>query len=920
MTSFIKEVLIDLQDKGYNFSELTFILPSKRAGVFLKKTLSELTHKTFFAPEILSIEEFVESLSGINYATNTELLFEFYDVYLKITPIDQIEPFDDFSKWAQLLLQDFNEIDRYLIPPNQIFDYLKAIKEINHWSLEENQTKYIQNYISFWSRLKEYYSLFNNQLLSKKKGYQGLVYKEAVENLEQYISIHTYKKIVFVGFNALNKSEETIIQEFLQQEIGLIYWDIDKVFIENSIHDAGLFIRKHKNNWAYFKKNNFNWVSNNYSSAKNIKILGVPKNIGQIKYIGEILETLEKKEGVINNTAIVLGDEGLLLPLLNSIPNQITNINITMGLPLSSVPLASLFNELFTLHKLKSNNYYYKDLIKILTHPFIRPLFDNSANNTINTVIDYIQTNNVVYLNLEKMKSLVLESHFDLIDLLFKSWDDNPKKAINKCLALILILKNSLNHNKQNNLLSLEYLYRFNEVFNTLQELNNTYKHIFSIKTLHGLYKDLLKNETLDFKGEPLKGLQIMGMLESRVLDFETVIIASVNEGILPAGKSTNSFIPFDVKIENELPTYKEKDAVYTYHFYRLLQRAKNVYVLYNTEPDVLIGGEKSRFINQLEIENIHSVEHPIVIPNSNTIEKKLKRISKTDAIIEKLKAVSNKGLSPSSLTNYIRNPIDFYYQKILNIKQFEEAEETVAANTLGNIIHKTLEDFYKPYINKVLSIEDIKLMLTKVEKSVTYNFKLFFKEGDLTKGKNLIIFEISKRYIQNFLQKELESIKKGDTIKILDLEKPITVNINISNIPFPIALTGNIDRIDEFNGVKRIIDYKTGQVKQGDVEIVNWGDLTTDYKKFSKSFQLLCYAYMLSLENAFNNPIEAGIISFKNLNAGFLKFALKDKNGPGAKKNQLISNETLIAFEKELKDLIKELFNQEIDFLEKEI
>ena len=222
----------------------------------------------------------------------------------------------------------------------------------------------------------------------------------------------------------------------------------------------------------------------------------------------------------------------------------------------------------------------------------------------------------------------------------------------------------SLDEDKGNNLLPLEYLYRFNQIFNTLETLNDTFSHINSVTTLFNLYRELIKSETLDFKGEPLKGLQIMGMLESRVLDFETVIITSVNEGLLPAGKSNNSFIPFDVKLENKLPTYKEKDAVYTYHFYRLLQRTKTAYILYNTEPDVLNGGEKSRFITQLEVEGKHDISSNVVATHVPSVEKKLRTVNKSPQIIETLDQVAKRGFSPSSLTNYIRNPINFYFEK----------------------------------------------------------------------------------------------------------------------------------------------------------------------------------------------------------------------------------------------------------------
>lgn len=918
MTSFIEEVIADLQKKDVDFSQLTFILPSKRAGVFLTYHLSKALHITIFAPEIISIEEFVESLTDLKYCSNTELLFEFYAVYLKITPKDQIEPFDSFSKWAQLLLQDFNEIDRYLIPTNHIFDYLKAIKELNHWSLAQEQTESVKNYIVFWTRLKTYYHQFKEHLIANKKAYQGLVYREAVNAIEPYVASNSTKQFVFVGFNALNKAEEIIIQELLQQDLASIYWDIDETFINNPIHDAGLFMRSHKANWSYFAKNSFNWISSHYKSDKRIEIIGTPKNVGQVKFIGELLERLQITQNSMQNTAVVLGDETLLMPLLNSLPRAIEAINITMGLPVKSIPLASLFEELFQIHKKQTLTFYYKDVISILSHQFIKPLLSSGIDNYSDQIIEHIQNNNIVYLSVEKLRSLA-KTKAQIINLIFDSWEDNPEKGIQQCSKLILIIKEFLDTEKSSNLLALEYLYRFNEIFNELKLLNSTYHHIDTISTLLSLYKELLKSETLDFKGEPLQGLQIMGMLESRVLDFETVIISSVNEGILPAGKSNNSFIPFDVKLENGLPTYKEKDAVYTYHFYRLLQRAKNIFIIYNTEPDVLNGGEKSRFITQLEIEKLHPIKHYIVSPKVPSLQSTLKTVLKTNDMMAVIKSIAEKGFSPSSLTNYIRNPIDFYYEKILGIKSYDEVEETVAANTLGTVIHETLEEFYIPVLNEVLSEKHLESMKKSIDKTVEKHFKMCYREGDITKGKNLIIFEIAKRYVHNFLNKEIETVKAGNTIKIIALEKEIKIPIKIPELNFPVYLKGTVDRIDEFNDVTRIIDYKTGKVDQNKVEVVNWEDITTDYDKYSKSFQVLTYAYMLNQLEAFSGSVEGGIISFKNLQGDyFLKFAKKDKAGRGATKNHDINKEILDDFFQELKNLILEICNQDLQFEEK--
>ena len=919
MTTFIFDVLKDLQNSNTNFSKLTFILPSKRAGLFLKHQLPQVIQQTIFSPTIISIEEFVEDISQLKTISNTELLFGFYDTYQKLTPKESQDSFESFSKWAQILLQDFNEIDRYLIPQKNIFNYLSAIQDLKHWSLEKEKTDFVKNYLFFWNKLHKYYSVFTEQLLNKKTGYQGLIYREAIENLESYVKHNTEKQHVFLGFNALNSSEETIIQELLQSGLAKIYWDIDTVFIDNQMHDAALFTRQHKTNWTYFKSNPFNWITNNYSKEKNISVYGIPKNIGQAKYIGSLLNNLKKENPSLENTAVVLGDENLLIPVLNSIPQNIEALNITMGFPLKSIPLASLFESLFHLHKASVKTFYYKDVINILSHQFIRPLLYFEDIDYASIIIETIDQNNLVYLSTDRLKQIANKTA-NIIDILFANWDKSINNVLENCEQLIIIIKNHLNENKVSNLLSLEYLYRFNELFNELTRLNSEYHHIKDISTLFGVYKELLSTETLDFQGEPLQGLQIMGMLESRVLDFETVIISSVNEGILPSGKSNNSFIPFDVKLENKLPTYKEKDAVYTYHFYRLLQRAKNIYILYNTEADVLTGGEKSRFITQLELEGTHNINHNIITPQVPIIEPSLNVIEKNNNVINRLAEIAKKGFSPSSLTTYIRNPIDFYYQKVLKIKEHNDVEETVAANTLGTVVHNTLEDFYKPLIGSSLSVEIIEGLKTNITKTVTYHFKDVYKEGDITKGKNLIIFEIAKRYVSNFLDLEIKELKAGNHIKIVEIEASNTILVDIPEIDFPINLTGKVDRVDEYNGITRIIDYKTGRVEQSSVEVVNWEDISTDYNKYSKSFQVLAYALMMHDSGKIKLPLEAGIISLKNLGQGFLKFSKKDKPGAYAKKDSLITEETLRDFNTELKQLIVEICSLNVPFTEKEI
>ena len=913
MNTFIENVLQDLKNKDFTFSELIFILPSKRAGVFLKSRLQNYISETSFAPEIVSIEDFVQELAQLRQISGVELLFEFYSSYKKIIPHNRIESFDTFSKWAQILVQDFNEIDRYLIPTQQIFDYLGAIQELNHWSLENQKTELVTNYLNFWKSLKSYYNQFTNDLISKETGYQGLIYKEATEHVESYIQ-NTKHTHIFLGFNALNSAEELIIQELLQNNKANIYWDTDFHFMDNKNHTTSLFTRQYRQKWPFYKTNSFDCITSTYSTKKNINIIGCPKSIGQCKYVGNLLKKLSLENNSLNSTAVVLGDEQLLTPVLNALPAVIGAVNVTMGLPLKYIPIASLFEQLFTIHKIKIERFYYKDVIAILSHQMIQYIFESSENIT-----KTIQKNNISYLSIDDILKLSKESDKDIIQLLFGDWQISIGQNINNCIKLIHLVKDGFENVKAEKRLELEYLYRFNTLFNEIASLNRKFGFITDASVLFSVYKELLSGETLDFQGEPLEGLQIMGMLESRVLDFETVIITSVNEGILPGGKTNNSFIPFDVKIENNLPTYKEKDAVYAYHFYSLIQRAKNIYLIYNTEVDTLKGGEKSRFITQLEVEGIHNIKHKIISPKTPKINNKPIVIKKNKDVIYKLKTYANKGFSPSSLTNYMRNPVDFYFEKILDVKNTEEVEETVAANTLGTVVHNSLEDFYKPFENKFLQIEDIKKMKSLIDITITKHFTKEYKQGDITSGKNLIIFEIAKRYIVNFLNSEIELLKKGNTLKIVAIEVDNTVAIDIPELDFSINLTGKVDRVDELNGVTRIIDYKSGKVEQGNMEIVDWDLLNTNYKKYSKSFQVLCYAYMMKKQNLINLPVEAGIISFKNLKNGFLKFSEKESTH-SRNKNQQITEETLQNFEKQLKSIIIEICNPDKNFKEKEL
>jgi hypothetical protein len=396
------------------------------------------------------------------------------------------------------------------------------------------------------------------------------------------------------------------------------------------------------------------------------------------------------------------------------------------------------------------------------------------------------------------------------------------------------------------------------------------------------------------------------------------VIITSVNEGKFPAGKSQNSFIPYDVKKELGLPTYKEKDAIYCYHFYHLLLRAKNVWLLYNTDNEGIDAGEKSRFITQLEIEKQQKHNLTATIYNAVLPEKAYEPVTipKTDQVLERLQEIAvDRGFSPSSLTNYIRNPFQFYMQRILRINEAEDVEENIAANTLGTIIHNALEELYTPYLNQFLALHHIESMESKIDAVILKYFKQEYKEGEITKGKNLLAFEVAKRNVYNFLQVEKKAITEdNDAIKVLLLEESLSCEIHLESFDFPIKIAGKVDRIEERNGVIRIIDYKTGRVDAGSLKLNDIFALTPEIEN-EKIIQLLCYAMMFENHELRKNlDITAGIISFKNMKKGFLPVVI----GTGKEAVHVISNEMIEDFKVIIKLLILEIFNPEIPFKEK--
>ncbi len=902
----------------------------------MKTHLANNLNKTFWAPEILATEDFVALLAEVELADSTTLLFELYET-VKTTSKGEVESFDEFSKWGQILLNDFNEIDRYLVDASQLFGNLKDIKELENWTLNaEHLTDFQNKYLTFWKSLKEYYFNFQKRLMANQLAYKGLAYKLVAGNAEERINHHPWKKIIFAGFNALNKAEEQIIEKLLNAGKAEIIWDTDAYYIHNPNQEAGRFIRRYDETGDFKKiKEQSITIEENLLSTekKKITIIGSAKSVAQAKVAGNLISELKKENESLQNTALVLADENLLFPVLHSLPVDLTDINVTMGYPLKNTPVAGYFDLVFNLHenaqklsKGKTNySFYHSDIIKLLSHPYTAiALSGKNKNYSAKKVVQVIQRRNIVFASLSMLKDifkeLFCEEEFKILLPLFTHWNA-PADALHCVTLLIELLKNSIiqqrelkSENKAS--LELEYLFAFTKIIKRIQDLTKDYNtSINDLKTLRSILNQIVRGTTLPFYGEPLMGLQVMGMLETRTLDFENVILLSCNEDILPSAKSVNSFVPFELKRHFGLPTYSDKDAIFAYHFYRLLQRATNIYLLYNTENDEFGSGEKSRYLTQLIYElpkvnpNIELKEMLVNIPVSTEKPTNEIKIIKTPHILEILTKRAEYGFSPSTLNRYINCSLQFYFQAVQGLREEDEVEETIGADTLGNSIHRVLQLFYTPFIGKKITTADIKEMKKKVETTTIEVFEEEYSKNEISYGKNLLTVKVALKFIHNFLNEEIKTITENEkdakpTI-IKALEQKLETSIDIG--AYKIKISGNADRIDAVGKQTRIVDYKTGKADNKELKLEDWTEIRTN-NELAKSFQLLMYALMYQKMNpAITENIVSGIITFRELSAGLKTVKV---NG-----NEDLTTTVLNQFEIQLKQILTDIFNTELPF-----
>jgi ATP-dependent helicase/nuclease subunit B len=937
---FLKKTANYLAEKyADHLSELCIVLPNRRAGIFFKRHLAQSSGKTLWSPDVFSSEDFIAHISGLEILDPLHQLFELYNVYRKGKREDELESFDEFSKWAVTLLADFNEVDRYMVQAGKLFTNLGDIREIENWSLGNEQlTEFQVKYIQFWDSLGTYYRSFSRSLIDNKKAYPGLAYRYVADNIEELVKQQPWHKIIFAGFNALTAAEERMIHWLAGAGKAEVLWDADKYYTSNRNYEAGRFIRKYKTSFADvmpLEDGAVKWEENMLASApKSIEVIGVARNVAQAKVAGDIISNLKLSEEDLEDTAIVLADEGLLFPLLHSLPEGVKNVNVTMGFPLRNSPVAGLFDLLFNLHENplrfgKSNDrFYHRDLVKLLSHPYIHHLYD-SAQPVNRYLVQRIQERNAVFISIERLeKELHTEEHkkeFEKIRPLFVKWK-HVGDSLKCCYHLIDELKLSLAGREEKNKteserkanVELEFVFAYAKIIKRIRSLADDYGHITQVRTLRSVIAQAVNTTSLPFYGEPLRGLQVMGMLETRALDFRNIILLSANENILPSGRSQSSFIPHDLKRVFGLPTHTDRDAVFAYHFYRLLQRSSNAFLLYNTETDRLGSGERSRFLTQL-IHELPLVNKQAVIKerlldiSAQAVPEPAIIIEKTPEILEKIKEKGEKGFAPTLLNTYKYCPLQFYFQLVAELRELDEVEETIKADTLGTVIHGVLEELYKPFIGKILQAEDVRGMKKQVDGLTEGIFGKSYSSSDLKFGKNLLIMRVALKFIHNLLDREAifveEAIKAGKELKIEVLEEDLksTVTIETEQGTAEVKLRGKADRIDKLGHITRIIDYKTGVVENRELLVKDWSFINTD-PDLAKSFQLLMYAYMYhNAHPEISNNLQSGIITFRQLSAGIKPVTVTGTD--------VLTENILHEFEHQLKDLLKEIYDPSLPF-----
>lgn len=935
---------------GAEVSRLAFVFPNRRTGLFFQKYLSEVSEKPLFSPTILTINDLFVQLSGKQTADRISMLFKLYDIYLDHS--GSSETFDEFLYWGEMLLNDFDDIDKYMVDARMLFTNVTDLREIENdfsflspeqiaairtfWSsfYPKGDTPNQEQFLAVWQILYALYADLREALAAEGKGYEGMIFREVVELLEKNECCDLpYTKVVFVGLNALSVAEERFLSELQKRGIADFYWDYASPKVTDPDNKASYFVERNLRQFPSQLIGNGQLATDNEDGGKKkIEVIGIPSGIGQAKQVHSLLSELCKEDEMSAEealrTAVILPDEHLLIPVLNAIPEQIRRINVTMGYPLAGTPVASLMEYILALQKNiryvdRRPVFYFRDVLPILNHRYV----STTSPEVVSDLVKDISENNKIYISYDDLnKTPLLSILFTPVTAVdaFSDYLIGVLQELNKAVESGKWKVENIDSGAEQlstsdsqlstiNDIEQEFIFHYFATVNRMKEVMQEANVEMKIDTYFRLLKRVTDTITIPFHGEPLSGLQIMGVLETRALDFDRLIILSMNEGIFPLRKAANSFIPYNLRRGFGLPTYEHQDSVWAYHFYRLIYRASHVSLLYDTRSNGLQTGEVSRFVHQLHYHYEEPIRNKLVVYNVSSSKTPALQVAKTKEVMNRLAAFRRGGeraISASAVNTYLDCPLKFYFSVVEGIREEEEVSETIESNIFGSILHKVMEELYQPFCGKMVTADLLKairkdtLMLMG---AVARAFAEIFFKTDIVRpltGQNFLIGEMIRKYVEKVLERDA----KLTPFRYIESEK------KIKNL-FPLAdkseiqLKGFIDRIDEVRDAVRIIDYKSGSGTTQFTSVEALFD-KEDKDRAKAVMQVFMYAWMYGAK-----AIQPGIYYMRTLFSPSFDSGIYRRTDRFKTEQVLDFDNYRTDFENSLRNCLDEIFDTETPF-----
>lgn len=872
MKSFISEVAEYIIKNNDSFKNISIVVPNRRTGLFIKQALADQLQKPAIAPEITPIKEIFTKNSTYTEAEEILLLFLLFECFSKHT--DKFQEFDEFYFWGEIILKDFDYIDKYLIDNNKLFANIKDIKEIDSLfdTYDETELEIIKKFwqhidqakisehkhrfLELWEKMNLIFAEFKNKLSERGIAYEGLIYRQVAENINN-VSFNK-DNYYFVGFSALNRCEHKLFDVLTRENKAKFFWDADQYYISDEIREAGYFIRENIKKFP----NAPGFIISDNISQKNFKaeILVAPTEIAQMKLIPQILDDWKDHEDFIpEKTAIILADENLLIPLMYSIPEEFQNYNISMGYPIKSSNAFSFINLLCQLRlnvslRKNKNHYYFKNVINLLKHGFLSEFFAKECKE----LEEYIVKNKLIVIEEEVLhKNDFLKKLFTISGNSIKHTTEWLSQLINEVLFML--------PENDNFKIEAEFMRKISLRINVLSDTIISNEIDFSdLRTYFRLLQNSLYNLSVPFEGEPLQGLQILGFIETRALDFDKIIMLSINEGHFPKNTAPQSIIPYNLRKFYGLPAIEYQDSIYAYYFYRLFQRAKDIKIIYSAQSQDG-KGEASRFISQLEYE-LKNISQTGAAYKINTLVPQKIIVKKTKEIISRIKEQLQKGISPSSINTYLNCPLMYYFRYIEKIKEPDKLEEKEDAAYFGSVFHESMNFLYESLPKRVLTERDLDYINNEqninaaIKKAISSVLKIEEENIDIDQS-NTLLAEVVHKYVKLMMDFD----KKELPLTIIDLESShhFMMEINTGEEIINCKIEGIIDRIDLKDGVYRVLDYKTGKITKS---VKSLDDLFEDNRKneFNAITQTLLYSLMY--KPAEDLPICPGLINTNEL------------------------------------------------------